>query len=157
MTIIQIPGKDNLVNLKNDPKLYYIVIIGALLATISFALTRDPLTLIFLILTTGTIFSILNRAPKDVVIKINDDNIDIGESSLEWLSIDSWAAANSKEWLEIVIRSTHLTKPYFTFYIPQSHAKTQEFLVLLSERIAYDESAITDNLVHNFLKRLGLR
>jgi hypothetical protein len=157
MTIIQIPGKDNLVNLKNDPKLYYIVIVGALLATISFALTRDPLTLIFLILTTGTIFSILNRTPIDLVVKLNDNNLDIGESSLDWVNIDSWAAANSNEWLEIVIRSTHLTKPYFTFYIPQSHPKTQEFLVLLSERIAYDESVITNNSVHNILKKLGLR
>jgi len=157
MTILQISGKDNILNLQNDPKLYYIVIFGALLSTLSFALTKDLFSVIFLILTTIVIFIVLNKAPKDILVKINDSDLEIGFSNLGWSNIDSWAASNENDWLEIVIKSTNLTKPYFTFYISQSHPKTQEFLVLLSERATYDETAITQNWVHNVLKKLGLR
>ena len=157
MTILQISGKDNLVNLQDDPKLYYVLIIGALFSTISFALTKNLLTVIVLIFTTIFIFFNLNRAPKDIVINLNDDNLDVDGNDISWTNIDSWAALSEKEWLEIVIKSTNLTKPYFTFYILQSHPKTQEFLTLLSERASYDQVAITDNLVHSVLKKLGLR
>ena len=157
MTILQISGKDNLVNLQNDPKIYYVLIIGALLSTISFALTKNFLTLILLIFTTIFIFLVLKKAPKDIIISLNDENLNVGGNYISWTNVDSWAALSENDWLEIVIKSTDLTKPYFTFYILQSHPKAQEFLTLLSERASYDQAAITDNIVHAFLKKLGLR
>ncbi len=157
MTILQISGKDNLVNLQNDPKLYYIIIIGALLSTISFALTQNLLTVVLLIFTTIYIFFTLNQAPKEIIINLNDDSLDIGGNHISWSNIDSWLAVSENQWLEVVIKSTNLTKPFLTFYILGHHPRTQQFLVLLSERASYDETTLSENLIRSILKKLGLR
>lgn len=157
MTFVQIPGKDNLVNLKNDPKLYYIVIGGSLLATIAFALTKNLLTVFTFVLSTMAIFAILNTPPQDIVIKINDSDLNVGNNKVKWVAIDSWVAVTEGNWLEIMIKSTSFTKPYYIFYIPANHPETRNFLTTLTERATYDRTVASQNWLHTWMKRVGLR
>ena len=83
--------------------------------------------------------------------------MDIGGNYISWSNIDSWLVVVENQWLEVVVKSTNLTKPFLTFYILENHPKTKEFLVLLSERASYDETALAENLIRTILKKLGLR
>jgi hypothetical protein len=157
MTLIQIQSKDNLVNLKNDPKLYYILIIGVLLATVAFALTKDLFTIITFVMGTAAIFFILNNAPKNILVKLNIENIEIDESFVPWVSVDSWVVSNNKNWLEVMIKTTNFTKPYMIFYILAEDPQTKAFLTVLSEKAVYNKALLAENWVHIVMRRLGLR
>ncbi|GAB4149213.1 MAG: hypothetical protein OHK0017_12890 [Patescibacteria group bacterium] len=157
MTLAQIPAKDNLVNLKNDPKLYYILIGGALLSTISFVLTKNLLSVFTFALISFTIFLILNTPPKDIVVTLTDTELNVGEYDVKLFTIDSWVATNHGDWLEIMVKSTNAIKPFYIFYLPAKHPNLQQFLTLLSERAAYDQTIADQNVMHNWMRRFGLR
>lgn len=155
--MFQIKAQSRLFDLSGTQRVYYVLLIGVFISIVSFLAYRNIIVTVTLLTCTVGVFILLSQPPQEMEIGFTQDGLLIDNGLVPWQDAVSWSVGDMGEDLEFTIKTTNFTQDYIYFYIQKGSVPAKQAVEMLMQNIPYDQSIADENLVHNTLRRLGLK
>jgi hypothetical protein len=155
--MLKISGQSKHLNLQGNFKLYYILAIGAFVSILSFVLYRDAVVTVVMVACTIALYIIFSRPPSNIEIVLNEMGINIGPLEVKWDDSVGWAMVDLGDIIEFVILTTNMSQQFYYFYINDKNPGIKPLVMELSQYLPYSEEIPNKNIIHNTLRKWGLR
>ncbi len=145
------------IDLSKSFKGFYIIGLGAFLSVLAFLVYTNIIVTITLVACTIVSFVVLTRPQKQILLKVDNQNITLENDIIPLQSVISWAIVDLGDTLEFVIQTTSLIQDFHYFYINENEAVVANIIEVFSNYFPYDENITRLNKSHNFLRNWGLK
>jgi hypothetical protein len=143
-------------DLNGNPKLYYVLGISSFISIISFFFYKNFFIALVLLISGIVSFIVLSRKPKSVIIEMNDEVIKYDEMETKWEKCIGWAMVDLEGMTEIIIQTSDVTQQFLYFYFKENQPGIKDFIIAITDNIPYLPKIQQKNVVHEFLRVLGL-
>ncbi|MEM1312073.1 MAG: hypothetical protein AAGF07_01255 [Patescibacteria group bacterium] len=150
-------GYSKFLDLSGSIRLYYVIALGIFFAIFSFVLYSNIIVTFTMIVCTVISYYLLSISPKNITITIDEENIIIDDTIIDWNNCVEWALVDLHGVMEFVIRTNRTTKPFTYFYLDDEDPKTKKLITILSSYLPYNPETSGLNPVHSLLRNWGLR
>jgi hypothetical protein len=143
-------------NLNGDSRLYYVLGIASLVSIFSFIAYGNFIITLVMMGSGIVAYIVLSRVPKKIVVSMSDEEIIIGEQTIEWKHCLGWAMVDLGEMSEVTIQTSELLQPFVNFYFTENQPGVKEFIVYISQHCTYSKNIPDNNIVMKFLRQFGM-
>jgi hypothetical protein len=143
-------------DLNDSPKLYYVLGISSFISIVSFFFYKNFFIALVLLISGIVSFIVLSRKPKNVLIEMSDDSLKYDGIETVWDKCIGWTMVDLGEVTEIIIQTTDVTQQFLYFYFNEKQPGVKEFIIFITDNIPYLPKIQEKNVVHQFLRVLGL-
>jgi hypothetical protein len=143
-------------DLNDSPKLYYVLGISSFISIASFLFYKNFFIALVLLISGIVSFIVLSRKPKNILIEMTDDCLKYDGIETKWEGCVGWTMVDLGDVTEIIIQTTDVTQQFLYFYFKENQTGVKEFIIYITKNIPYLPKIQEKNVVHQFLRVLGL-
>jgi len=154
--MLKINAKNKSQTLKDNNKLYWVLVIGFLLTFLSFLLYKDIIVTITLGVSTIIFYFIIKKEPENITLVLDENGISLNENFRNWVEYDSFGIIKYDDQIEIVLFVATGRGVFKYLFFEKNQPGVKELITELTKHIPYNENVFNLDKKVVVLRRMGL-